>query len=235
MTSPKVGADGYSRRIQFYSEDVPQLLLETLGASDWVSYLDLGCGDGSLLYALNEQGYFKGKSVYAIDSSEARINLVRNINKELTCLVGDACKTQLDDGSIDLLVTTQVIEHVADDGKMVREMRRILSPGGRVYLSTVFKKRYAWYFYRCNNKWTLDPTHLREYTQEDQLLEILKANEFEIIANQKTLDGRPIADAILRRLRVPRNIYKHRSFKLLRALRVPIPGYYQWELVCRKR
>ena len=177
----------------------------------------------------------QAKSVYALDLSQDRLDRVKEMNRDFTCLVADACDTSLGDGSIDLLLSTQVIEHVNDDNEMVKEMYRILHADGTVYLSTVFKKRYAWYFYRCNNKWTLDPTHLREYTQEDQLLSLLEADGFEILANEKTLDSRPLADAVFRRLRVTKYVYRFPFMRLLRKIRIPVPGYYIWELVLRKK
>jgi 2-polyprenyl-3-methyl-5-hydroxy-6-metoxy-1,4-benzoquinol methylase len=225
----------YAKRKQFYSDEVPPLLSECLTNGEWESLADLGCGDGSLIYALNQRGYFQGKSVFAVDLSQNRIDRVNEQNSGVTCLVADACDTGLGDSSIDLLLSTQVIEHVEDDGEMAKEMFRILSPGGTIYLSTVFKKRYAWYFYRCNGKWTLDPTHLREYTQDKQLVELLESGGFEIVANEKTLDGRPIIDSVLRRLRVGKYVYRIPLMKLLRKVRVPIPGYYIWELVLQKK
>jgi len=225
----------YSQRKQFYSNEVPPLLSECMEGNQWSSLVDLGCGDGSLLHALDQQGYLQAKSVYALDLSQDRLDRVKEMNRDFTCLVADACETNFGDGSVDLLLSTQVIEHVGDDDEMVKEMHRILHPDGTVYLNTVFKKRYAWYFYRCNNKWTIDPTHLREYTQDDQLLSLLEADGFEIIANVKTLDSRPIADAVFRRLRVSKYVYKFPLMRLLRKIRVPIPGYYIWELVLRKK
>ena len=225
----------YAQRKQFYSDEVPPLLSEYLDGERWESLADLGCGDGSLIYALNQRGYFEGKSVFAVDLSQNRIDRVKEQNTGITCVVADACDTGISDASIDMLLSTQVIEHVQDDGEMAKEMFRILSPEGTVYLSTVFKKRYAWYFYRCNGKWTLDPTHLREYSEDRQLVNILEANGFEIIANEKTLDGRPIADSILRRLRVGKYVYRIPLMKLLRKVRAPIPGYYIWELVLQKK
>ena len=42
----------------------------------------------------------------------------------------------LDDGSFDVVVCLQVLEHVADPAAAVRELRRVVRPGGRVLLST---------------------------------------------------------------------------------------------------
>ena len=224
----------YSDRVQFFTENVPVLLDQALGQSNWTSILDLGCGDGALLYALDKKGYFKGKTVYAIDLSEQRINSAKTINDTFLCTVADASHTQLEDGSIDFLISDQVIEHVPDDADMIREIHRIMAKDGIVYLGTIFKKSYAWYFYRCNGKWTIDPTHVREYTQDDQLLDKLKKQGLEILECKKTLESRPLMDAVLRRLGASNTVYQMRGLKSMRRLRLPIPGYFNWEILCRK-
>ena len=230
-----MNSDKYAKRSQFYTEDIPALLLNFLDNNQWSSCLDLGCGDGALLHAMNNNGYFAGKSVHAVDWSPSRLDLVRQINEDIVCLQSDVCDTQLPSGSIDLLISTQVIEHVPSDADMVREMRRVLAPQGTAYLSTVFKKWYGWYFYRCNGKWTLDPTHLREYNQDDQLLNIFRECGFEILATKKSLDGRPLMDAVLRRVGAGNKAYNNRFLKMLRSVSVPLPGYYIWEIVGRKQ
>jgi len=227
----------YSKYRQFYSEDAPELLLKYLNRANWNSFLDLGCGDGSLLYALNKKGYFDGKIVYAIDLSESRINLVKKINKDFICFVGDACNIKnIKDNSIDFLVSTQLIEHVQNDEMMIKEIKRALTENGIIYISTVFKKWYGWYFYRCNGKWVLDPTHLSEYTKDSQLLDIFRQHGFEIIENKKTITQRPVVDFIFKRLGVNRYIFINNPFlKLIRNLKVPIFGYYNWEIVCKNK
>jgi len=61
-----------------------------------------------LLYALNKKRYFNDKLVYAVDLFENRINLVKKINKNFKCFVGDACNIPLEDNTIDFLVSTDV-------------------------------------------------------------------------------------------------------------------------------
>ena len=170
-----------------------------------------------------------------MELSRSRLDVVKQINSNFTCLLSDACDTPVKTGGIDFLVSSQVIEHVENDLDMVKEMHRILSPGGTLYLSTIFKKWYGWYFYRCNGKWRIDPTHLREYDRDDQLLPLLERQGLEVLVNKKTLDGRPIMDALLRRLGAARSVYVNPLLKRLRGIRVPIPGYYIWEIVCKKK
>ncbi len=227
----------YSKYKQFYTEEISGLLLKYLDKNNWNNYLDLGCGDGALLHALNEKGYFNGKIVYAVDLSANRINLVRKINENFKCFVADACNVpQIKEGAIDFLISSQVIEHVNNDENMIKEAYRTLKTGGVLYISTVFKKWYGWYFYKCNGKWALDPTHLREYNKDDQLLSILNKNNFDILENKKTLTSRSILDIILKRTKVGRDFFiKHPSLQIIRKINIPILGYYNWEIVCKKK
>ena len=44
------------------------------------------------------------------------------------------------DGSLDAVVSTMVMEHVPDEQAYLVEIHRLLRPGGRAYVTTVFKK-----------------------------------------------------------------------------------------------
>jgi len=223
----------YSKRTHFYVDEIPPVLSALLDEEDWQDCADLGCGDGALISAMYNRGYLENKRLYAVDISESRIDSVRTVSPDIICVIGDASDTQMKDGCLDFLISTQVIEHVDNDYDMVKEMRRLLKNNGTLYLTTIIKKWYGWYFYRCNGKWTLDPTHVREYSQENQLIDILRGHGFEILVNKKTLESRPLLDAVLRRVHAPKDVYKYSLLKPLRKVRIPIPGYYQWELVCQ--
>ena len=226
--------EDYSQRFQFYDGDVPEILSSFLTKVKWTNLLDLGCGDGALLDALKNQGYLQGKSVNTVDLSESRIDLVRQYNPEFTCYVGDACSTKFSDSSMDFVISTQVIEHVDDDESLVREVYRLLKPGGIAYISTIFKKWYGWYFYRCQGKWVIDPTHLREYMSDEQLLDVFTRAELELIVSSKSLEYRSIVDFVMRRIGGNRDVYSSGILKSLRNIKLPILGYYCWELVVKK-
>jgi 2-polyprenyl-3-methyl-5-hydroxy-6-metoxy-1,4-benzoquinol methylase len=228
--------EAYARYKQSYTDYIPELFLEYFKNVSWNTFLDLGCGDGSLLKALKSRGLLNGKKVYAVDLSEIRIELVKKIDSNFVCLVRSVENLQgIEDKSIDFLASEQTIEHVDDQGGMVAEMARVLSGGGVIYLSTVFKKWYGWYFYRCNGKWTLDPTHLREYSHDRQLFDIFEKYGFEIIENKKTLISRSIGDFIIKRLKLQHgNAAQNPLVKMLRQFKIPVFGYYNWEVVLKK-
>jgi 2-polyprenyl-3-methyl-5-hydroxy-6-metoxy-1,4-benzoquinol methylase len=229
----------YSARIQFYTGEVPNLLSKCLDQQPWTSCIDIGCGDGAILHAMDARGLLENKSVYALDGSSERIKAVEQISENFVGIISDVCDTALEDGSIDVAISTQVIEHVEDDAEMVHEMHRIMKPKGMLYLTTIFKKSYGWYFYRCNGKWAIDPTHLREYSADGQLVDILTAAGFDVLVNKKSIESRSFVDAFMRRVGsrfgVGRRVYDSGILRHIRKIKIPIPGYYHWELVCQKR
>jgi ubiquinone/menaquinone biosynthesis C-methylase UbiE len=221
--------------ILYYHEDVSELLLKYLAKKNPKTFLDLGCGDGSLLNFLKNKKYLDNKKVYAVDFSKHRIELIKKIDSNFNCYVNDACDiTNIKNDSIDFLNSTQLIEHVSSDEKMVKEISRILKKEGIVYLSTVFKKWYGWYFYKCDGKWALHPEHIREYTEDKQLTDLFEKESFKILENKKKLFWFPIIEPIFRKLKIRRNIFENKFIKILRKIKFPIIGYYEWELVLEK-
>lgn len=251
-----MNVEKYSKRkTQSYAVGIPELFFKFLDKTDWETYLDLGCGDGFLLRVLNKKGYFDNKIVYAIDLSRNNINLVTKINKSFRCFVDDACNIKsIQTNSIDFLVSTQVIEHVQDDESMVKEITKVLNKNGTVYLSTVFKKwtkrrTYNLFLsvipfifsllifgklHKCDGKWALDATHRREYTQDNQLLDILRKYNFKVIESKKSLLTIPILYSVFRRI-VKEDLegtFSDRFLNFLRYFKIPLFGYYTWDIVC---
>jgi 2-polyprenyl-3-methyl-5-hydroxy-6-metoxy-1,4-benzoquinol methylase len=221
---------------QYYTEYIPPLLQKYLTAGDYNTILDAGAGDGSLLYALSISGYLENKEVYAVDLSRNRIRLIKEYHKQIIANVDNVEDlATIKDNSIDFLISTQVIEHV-NDRKMIGSIGRVVKKEGIIYLSTVFKKPYAWYFYKHNEKWVLDPTHLREYQDDQELLSLIPTDEFEILENCKALQWFPIVDFFIKRSKIRnRKLFSKGIFTLARMLKIPIPGYYIWEIVLKKR
>ncbi len=232
--------DKYSKKyIHYYPDQPPWLLLQLIENNSGAKAIaDLGCGDGAILYALNKKRLLEHfDKVYAVDLSAERIEKVKRIDDRISTLISDVCDLhQIQSNEIDLIISNQIIEHVLDCELMIKEMSRILNNNGAVYLTTVFKKWYGWYFYKDKKgKWVIDPTHEREYTDDSQLLDLLKEHKLEIVENRKTLHWFALTDFILKRIGFTRDIYeKSLFFRLLRRIKIPILGYYNWEIVCRK-
>lgn len=57
-----------------------------------------------------------------------------DLDSPLAMVRADACDLPFEDGSFDLLLCIHVLEHIPDDRQALREMQRVLRPGGRAVL-----------------------------------------------------------------------------------------------------
>lgn len=221
---------------QYYGAAVPSLLKKYMSGRPYKTVADVGCGDGSLLFALRNEGYLRGKMTYAIDLSPKSIKLVKKIDPSIRAFVDNVENiARIPKSSVDFCISTMVIEHV-DDHKLLRSVSKILRRKATLYITTVFKKWYGWYFYRRNGKWVMDVTHEREYTDDAQLLRLVIGQGFSILETRKRLIWFPVVDFFARRFHLTdRALFANNPvFHAIRKFTIPIPGYYEWELVLTK-
>ncbi len=215
---------------QYFANEAPKIIVDILQNNTFNHVLDCGCGDGSLLYYIHKYNLNKEAKVTGVDLSKRRVRIAKKISTKFDIFVDSAetLKT-IKSKSVDLFITEQVIEHV-DDKKMARAMARVTKQGSVIYLSTVHKKWYGWYFYHNEIGWVLDPTHLREYTSDNQLLQHFKSN-FNVVLNSKSLQWFPVIDFFLKRLGLVNRMRDNFLWSLVRSIKVPIFGYYIWEII----
>jgi SAM-dependent methyltransferase len=90
--------------------------------------LDVGCGTGANLMMLSQFGDAEG-----VDISHDALSFCRERGL-LNVKHGAAEELPYEDGSFDLVTALDVVEHLDDDLAGLREMRRVLRPGGHVLL-----------------------------------------------------------------------------------------------------
>ena len=220
--------------LHFEAARLPRLLERYLPTGP-LALADLGCGDGPLFAALERGGFIsRERPVYAVDLASARLARVaaRFPWIETVAASADAVPA-IADGSLDFVCSTMVMEHVPHEPTYLTEIRRILRPDGRAYLTTVFKKSWAWYFRKRDGKSVLDTSHLREYQDVDVVRGLATDAGFRIVALERHLLWFPLLDPFLFRLghRLSGLGTNASLLRVLRAARVPIPGYYSLELV----
>lgn len=221
---------------QLASEDVEPHLLEWLQRADFTTLLDVGCGSGRLIDALTSQGVLGQAHVRGVDLSRTNVAMLRARRPEVEVAVDDAQTLEtVSDGSIDFLISTQVLEHV-DDSRMLAAVRDVLAPDGTAYISTVFKRSWARFIWRNGRgEWSLDPTHVREYTEDTQLLSLLDPVGLRLLDSRKVPVSYAALDLLVRRSRLdPQRVFASRAGRTARRVRVRIPGYFIWSLVLRR-
>lgn len=101
--------------------------------------LEIGCSGGPLLLALHDAGYHHLKG---IDVSERGIALAQD--RGLTeVAVMDGAHLNFPDASFDLVIASDVLEHIENEAQALREWQRVLRPGGRL-LVFVPAHQYLW-------------------------------------------------------------------------------------------
>jgi SAM-dependent methyltransferase len=126
-----------------------------------------------------------------------------------------------------------VMEHVPDEDAYLSEILRVLRPGGVAYVTTVFKRRWAWYFRKRNGESVLDTSHLREYTDLASFRALVERSGLRIVRLERSRMWFPLLDPLL--FRIGSGLRgRPRLRRALRAVKVPIPGYETLELVAER-
>ncbi|CAG0962906.1 Demethylmenaquinone methyltransferase [Burkholderiales bacterium] len=95
--------------------------------------LDIGCGPGYLAAAM-ANGVGEAGSVLGLDISEPMVALARERCSgfaKVACETANACHLPCKDADFDVVVSTQVYEYVPAVDQALRELWRVLRPGGR--------------------------------------------------------------------------------------------------------
>lgn len=88
--------------------------------------LDIGCGTGHQLEALRLRGFV----VAGVDASEPMLKLARLRNPEVDLKVADVERLPFSDAEFDVALCVEVLRYLREPAGCVREMARVLRPGG---------------------------------------------------------------------------------------------------------
>ncbi len=111
-------------------------VLDALGLAPYEHVLDIGSGPGLLAEDAAKMVGAEGR-VVGVDASDAMVTMARTRCAALPqaeFLKCDATKLDVPDASFDAAVSTQVYEYVDDVDKALRELYRVLKPGGRAVI-----------------------------------------------------------------------------------------------------
>ena len=114
--------------------------IDFAGTTDREKVLDLGCGTGSLSFALATRA--PNSAITGIDFSQAYVAYATRKNTEARLVFegGDACAMPYADKSFDRVLSLLVLHYVREPHKAIAEMRRVARPGATV-AATVWDAR----------------------------------------------------------------------------------------------
>lgn len=96
-----------------------------------LTVLDVGCSGGIVADELHQ----RGARVVGIDIDVPGLAKAQaNFSGSATFLCGDSERIPLADACVDVVVCNHIYEHVVDPRRLVGELRRVVRPGGLIYL-----------------------------------------------------------------------------------------------------
>ena len=145
-----------------------------------LNILDIGCGGGLLAEELTKNG----AKVTGIDASEKTIKIAKQHSMENKLDINYICSS-VDDhiknikNKYDCIICFELIEHVPDQQKLIRDMSKIMNKGSMLFLSTInrniisfiFAKIFAEYIFK------LVPQGTHEYSKFIKPSELAKLLE----------------------------------------------------------
>src|SRR4029079_868070 len=186
---------------------------------------DLGAGDGGTLWPLDHAGLI-GETIYASAVSAEHVALCERLSPKVEGIVSDVAHVEeLPDGSVDAVISSQVIEHLPDDRVLAPEIARLLRPGGWFYVASVIRGPHAFWLYKgkppAPERWQLDPTHMREYESEAQFRSVLEPPELRFDVVRSSQLKAPLTDLGFRIAALAHLIKRER----LPELYLELPGW----------
>jgi SAM-dependent methyltransferase len=116
---------------------VLDVLMRSLPLASGARILDAGCGSGRNMVDLQNYGEVTGIELSPPSVQAARAREVGEV------VEGSVLEMPFADASFELAVSLDVIEHLQDDVGALRELRRVVAPGGRL-LVTVPAYQWLW-------------------------------------------------------------------------------------------
>ena len=129
--------------------------------------LDVGCGGGGNTGVLRELGW----DVTGLEYSPVAARIAAG--RGLPVVRGDARRLPVADDSMDLVMSTDMWEHIDDDRAVARETVRVLRPGGRALVAVPCSMR-LW------SGHDVALGHVRRYERDD-LVDLMRGAGLEVV------------------------------------------------------
>jgi ubiquinone/menaquinone biosynthesis C-methylase UbiE len=140
--------DGNRVGLKIGQEQLTELCLLDLLPLDGQTILEVGCGNGR--QALYIDRAHAAAEIIGLDKNEANIHIAQEFAAphvtNIRFIRGDAQDMAgIADGSVNVLLSTESAMHYENKNRFLREVRRVLAPGGRfaIYDHLVSAKRQA--------------------------------------------------------------------------------------------
>ena len=152
--------------------------------------LDVGCGEGRHIFGVMQD--HPTMKCIGIDMDKASLNIAEEgyeyfesiSNAGAEFIEGSAYSLPFDNDSFDLIVCSEVLEHLHEYNDAIKEIHRVLKPGGKFYASVPasWPEKICWYL---SKEYQNQPGgHLRIFNQNSLVNEI-KEKGFKFLSSER--------------------------------------------------
>jgi SAM-dependent methyltransferase len=133
------------------------------------SWLDLGCGAGTLLRAAEAEGW----RAVGTEIVPTIVDALRASGLDVR--LGETSELDLHDGSFDVVSLIEVMEHVTDPTAILAEAARLVRPGGAVYITTPHGRGVAGRILKTRWSAVAPPEHLQLFSVQGMRIALQSA------------------------------------------------------------
>lgn len=139
-------------RRQFFSDELRKQAVEAAGAVAGSVAADVGAGTGFV----TEELLMRGAAVVAVDQSRSMLD---EIDKKwgstgrVRTVIGTEDDLRLADEAVQTAFANMYLHHVEDPARAIREMARIVRPGGRVVITDLDEHSYEFLRSEQHDRW----------------------------------------------------------------------------------
>jgi ubiquinone/menaquinone biosynthesis C-methylase UbiE len=149
------------------------------------SVLDVGCGSGWMLRTLSRRGISR---LYGVDLSRGQY--VKGESAELspsTFAEGDCYSLPFKNGSVDVVLMTEVLEHLEAPADAIKEGARVLKKGGKLLVSVPWNEKLRYTLCIHCNELTPINAHVQSFSS-DRLIKMLEEAGLEVVRENTSMN-----------------------------------------------
>mgnify|MGYP000886926630 CR=1 FL=1 len=162
--------------------DIYEFINKSILINDIRNVLEVGCGAGGILEIFNK----KGLDVYGCDYSSNLIDFAKSKNPNANFRVGGP--EVFKDKNFDLIILSDLIEHLTKPNLFLRELKQILSNGGHVYINCPNFFEIGILRWDANIRQFFKLEHVFCYTP-NSLNKLMHQTGFELVSMNKYIRG----------------------------------------------